>query len=181
MSATSILKLALPSYSFKSNITKLPVSVLLTTTNSNSTKLLSPPWRRILAERSFSASREVPSGPNYTSPPLDALEIPGTTEMDPSDTPLEFTTTSDPPPLGRPTPETGPDFPKPPLGPPPTGPEVVPVPPPPSRKPPPEVDPPTPPSTPPDYVPPPSVPPEVPTPGIPPDIPPPPKGPSFVF
>ncbi|KAK8684714.1 hypothetical protein V6N13_040730 [Hibiscus sabdariffa] len=135
---TSILKLSLPSCSFKSNVTKLPIS--LTTTNSSSTKLSPPrPWRRILSERSFGGTREVP------------------------------------------TTGSGPDFPKPPLGPPPTGPEVVPVPPPPSRKPPPEVDPPSPPSTPPDIPPPPAVPPEIPTPGIPPDVPPPPKGPTFVF
>ncbi|XP_039050460.1 extensin-like [Hibiscus syriacus] len=156
---TSIFKLSLPLNSFKLNITKLPIS--LKTTNSNSTKLSPPSWRRILAERSFGAPSEVPSRPNYTSPSPDVLEIVGTSEMDPSD--------SDPPPLSRPTPDTGPDFSKPPLGPPPTGPKVVPIPPspPPSREPPPEVNPP---STPPDYVSPPSVPPKIPKLGIPPEV-----------
>ncbi|XP_016715870.1 proline-rich receptor-like protein kinase PERK9 isoform X4 [Gossypium hirsutum] len=163
--APSFLKI-LPLFSFKSTTVKLPI--LPTTTK------LSPPSSRrlrLLAESSFGVPREIVSGPKYRplsvspSPP----EISKTPEVDPSDSPLEFTT-GDPPPLGRPGPDPGPDFPKPPLGPPPVDPEVVPLPPP-GQKPPPEVDPP--PSTPPGNVPPPSIPPEIPTPSIPPDIPPP--------
>ena len=94
--------------------------------------------------------------------------------MDPSNTPLEFTT-NDSPPLGHPKPDPSLDFPKPLLGPPPTGLEF-PLPPP-SRPSPFEVDLPLPPdlilhpSMPPDYVPPSSIPPDIPPPRIPPDIP----------
>ncbi|XVF38314.1 hypothetical protein REPUB_Repub20aG0090600 [Reevesia pubescens] len=194
--ASNLIKLSLPFYSFKSSTTKLPIPQRTTYSNNVASTLIKvSPWQ-LLAERKnqdtdppeleFSTPKEFPSGPNYRPPsvPLEVPEISRTPEMDPSDTPLEFTT-SDPPPLGRPNPDLGPDFPNPPLGPPPTGPEVVPVPPP-GRQPPPEVDSPLPPdlvpppSTPPDYVPPPSRPPDIPTPRIPPDIPPT-KGPSFVF
>ncbi|XWS13740.1 hypothetical protein CRYUN_Cryun36dG0064000 [Craigia yunnanensis] len=194
--AANLVKLSLPLYSFKSSTAKFPISQRTTNSNDAAATLIKlSPWR-LLAERKNQGTeppevefirtpREVPSGPNYrpASVPPEVPEIPRTPEVDPSDTPLEFTT-RDPPPLGRPRPDPGPDFPKPPLGPPPTGPEV-PVPPP-SRPSPPEVDPLLPPdlilppSTRSDYVPPPFIPPEIPLPRIPPDIPPT-KGPSFVF
>ncbi|TYI12161.1 hypothetical protein ES332_A09G257500v1 [Gossypium tomentosum] len=157
--APSFLKI-LPLFSFKSTTVKLPILPTTTKLSPQSSRRL-----RLLAESSFGVPMEIVSGPKYRplsvspSPP----EIPKTPKVNPSDAPLEFTT-GDPPPLGRPGPDPGPDFPNPPLGPPPVGPEVVPLPQP-------EVDPP--PSTPPGNVPPPYIPPEIPTPSIPPDIPPP--------
>ncbi|XVF66590.1 hypothetical protein PTKIN_Ptkin10aG0049500 [Pterospermum kingtungense] len=186
--AASLLKLSLPLCSFKSSTAKFPMSQRTANSNNaaaNAILIKLSPWRP-LAERKnqvppqeivFRGPKEVPSGPNYSPPwvPPGVPQIPTTPEVDPSDTPPEFTT-SDPPPLGRPKPDTDPDFPKPPLGPPPTGPEV-PFPPP-GKAPPPDIVPP--PSTPPDHVPPPSIPPDISPPGIPPDIPPT-KGPTFVF
>lgn len=187
--ATSLLKLSfLPFYSPKSSTIRFPLSQR-TANSKNATAILTKlsPWRLLAQNKNqLSPPQELPSNPNYSPPsvPPEVPEInPNPPELDPSDIPLEFTTT-DPPPLGRPLPGPGPDFPMPPVGPPPTGPEV-PVPPP-GKPPPPEVDPPRPPdfvpppSAPPDYVPPPSIPPDISPPGIPPDIPPP-KGPTFVF
>ncbi|XP_022748793.1 vegetative cell wall protein gp1-like [Durio zibethinus] len=192
--ATNFMKLSLPFYSFKLSTAKFPISLRTSYSNNAAVVLIKILPRGLLVESKkhvdppeveFRSPLEVPSGPNYRPPsiPPEVPEIPRTPEVDPSDTPLEFTTT-DPPPLGRPKLDPGPDFPMPPLEPPPTGPEA-PVPPP-GRPPPPEVDPPLPPdlfpplSTPPDYVPPPSIPPNIPPPIVPPDIPPT-KGPSFVF